>query len=48
MGDVTIEKATESITHPGSSEAREERSSEELIDRWVCELPVCSTSLKAD
>ena len=39
MGDVTTEKATESVAHSGSSEKREERSSEEIIDRWICDFP---------
>ena len=35
MGDVTTENATESVTNQASAEKREERSSEELINRWV-------------
>ena len=47
MGEASIEKVTESVVRPDSSEMREDRSTEEIIDRWVCKSWVIHLSGRA-
>lgn len=40
MGDHSTAKSTEALTEPRRSENHDAGSSEEVIDRWVCNLEV--------